>query len=709
MTNQRAGASETSLTLPEALGQAVASYQGGDLEGAERLCRAILAAEADHFEALLLLGMVAHGRGHDEEALQLIGGALKIERGSADAWAMHAMVLRALQRNDDALASYDAALAIKPGFTDALYNRGNVLQALQRHEEALASYDAALAIEARDFESLNNRGVVLQKLGRYHEALESHVQALAIKPDHPEALNNRGNALQALDHYEQALASFDRALATRPDYAEALNNRGNALQALHRPEEALESYGRAIAVQPDYAEAFNNRAVALHGLGRHGEALANCEWALAIRPGYAEALNNRGMALQALKRHEEALACYREAFAIQPDSTKALNLGNALQALDRLDEALAWFEKALSINPDYAEALNNRGNALQALNRHEEALQSYGRAIALKPNDVEAHWNEGLTRLALGDFERGWEKYEWRWHNRKLKTPRPFRDKPEWLGTQDVAGKTVLLYAEQGFGDAIQFIRYAPWVRGRGAAVIVACHESLRRLFQTVEGVQAVVAPGQPLPAFDYCIALMSLPRVFKTRLHTIPAQIPYLSADEEQVARWRRRLSAYDDQLKIGLAWRGNPRFPSARTKSCPVERLAPLVASPGCAFLSLQKGEGASEVDELVWDNRKVLDLGELGTFSDTAALISALDVVITVDTAVAHLAGALGRPAWILLPFAADWRWLVDREDSPWYPTARLFRQPRVGDWDSVIRRTASELDRLRRRGAETGASV
>lgn len=686
------------LALSETVSRAAACYQSGDIAEAERLCRTVLEADADHFNALLLLGLLEHQRKNEREAHRLVGHALRVNQASPEALAIHGAVLRALHRYEEALASYDRALAIRPDFVDALYNRGNMLQDLGRYGEALASYDKALAIAPRDAAVHNNRGIVLQELGRYEEALECYARALDVRPDYAEALNNRGNSLQALGYHEQALASFDRAIAIRPDYAEALSNRGNALQALGRHEEALASYDAAIGINPDHAEALNNRSVVLRALERHEEALASCDRALGIRPEYAEALRNRGSALQALGRHEEALACHERAFSIQPDARGALAVGNALQALNRHEEALAIYDKALSIKPDYAEAFNNRGNALQGLNRHEEALESYARAIALKPNDAEAHWNEGLTRLAMGDYERGWEKYEWRWQNRKLALPQRYSDQPAWLGTRDVAGRTILLYPEQGYGDAIQFIRYAPMVAALGARVVVACQETLRKIFETVEGVQSVVTPEQALPAHDCHAALMSLPLAFRTTLNTIPARIPYLRADGERIETWRTRLAPGGARLKVGLAWSGNPRFAAARTKACPVDQLVPLVETPHCDFFSLQKGEAASQVSRLNAASRRVIDYtGELDTFADTAALIDGLDLVITIDTVVAHLAGALGKPVWILLPYAADWRWLRGREDSPWYPTARLYRQPRIGDWDHVIQRVTTELAR------------
>jgi tetratricopeptide (TPR) repeat protein len=469
--------------------------------------------------------------------------------------------------------------------------------------------------------------------------------------------------------------------------AEVHYNRGNALLANGRHAEAVASYEQALELKPDDAEALNNLAVALHLLGRHAAALETVERALTLRPGYAKALHNRGNALLALKRPDEALASYGKAYAIAPDPAWMLHFGHALQALERHEEALASYDKAIAHDPRRAEAYGGRGNALQGLNRHEEALASYLRALELDPGDPETHWNEALARLALGDYARGWEKYEWRWRNPALNMAPRRSDRPLWLGREDLAGKTILLHAEQGYGDAIQAIRYAPRVAARGAKVVLLCQKSLRSLFAGVEGVHTAVKDGEPLPHFDCHTPLMSLPLAFGTTLETIPAEVPYLRPSTEALERWRRKLSP-DARFKVGLAWRGNPQFGRVRTKSFPFARLLPLLASPDCAFFSLQPG--AAETHDALIDYTS-----EFESFEDTAALIAGLDLVISIDTAVAHLAGALAKPVWILLPWHADWRWLRQREDSPWYPTARLFRQPAPGDWDSVIHLINEEL--------------
>lgn len=507
-------------------------------------------------------------------------------------------------------------------------------------------------------------------------------------------------ALRASGRLAEAVAAYDEALAARPASPEAHFNRGNALQALGRHAEAVAAYDRLLALHPRDAEALNNRAVSLEQLGRPEEALASCAAALAVRPDYAAALHNRGNALMALDRLDEALASIAQAIALQPRQPAVLcSQGRALQRAGRHAQALASFDAALRLRPDDPATLCDRGNALAGVGRHEEAIASYQAALALAPGDPEVLWNEALARLALGDYAGGWPLYESRWRVPSLALAPRAGGKPRWQGSEDLAGRGVLLHAEQGFGDAIQFVRHAREVAARGAEVTVACAPALKRLFARADGVARVVVAGREMPAFDFHAPLMSLPLALGTTLATIPPP-PYLSAEPACVRAWCERLPR--GARKVGLAWSGNPAFPAARLKACPPGLLARLAATPGCRFVSLQLGEARAGLAEV---GKDVIDVaGELADFADTAAVVAALDLVVTIDTAVAHLAGALGKPVWILLPCAADWRWLVGRPDSPWYPSARLYRQPAPGDWEAVLARVADDLAEWSSHGCE-----
>lgn len=448
-----------------------------------------------------------------------------------------------------------------------------------------------------------------------------------------------------------------------------------------------------LRAKPDHFDALHLAAVAQSRRGRHLEALADYDRALQFQPDNPEALHNRGNCLKELKRLDEALASYDRAVALRPDHAEALNSrGTCLRELGRVDEAMAGYDRALALRPDYAEALSNRGNCLKELKRLAEALADYERAIALRPDFAEAHYGQALCRLLLGDFDRGWTEHEWRWGTDQFRgTQRNFRQ-PLWRG-EDIGGKTILLHGEQGLGDTIQFCRYVPLIRARGAQVILEVARPLQTLMAGLAGARQIIAKGEPLPDFDWHCPLLSLPLAFGTRLKTIPAATPYLHASAVAAKHWFEQLGRTKRPL-VGLAWSGNPRLKNDRNRSIALRELLPLLDS-GATFVSLQKD--VREADAAVLRERGDLQhFGDrLTDFSDTAALISCLDLVISVDTSVAHLAGAMAMPTWILLPHVPDWRWLLDRGDSPWYPSARLFRQDRTRQWDGVIGRLKDAL--------------
>jgi tetratricopeptide (TPR) repeat protein len=592
---------------------------------------------------------------------------------------------------------YLAILEAQPDHFDAMHLLGVVRHQKGRHHEALDMIGSALKRNPGSAEALSNQGAVLQRLGRHKEALRSYDQALTIWPEYPEALNNRGSVLRELNRYDEALAAYDRALAARPDYAEALNGRGNALLDSQRFEEALASYDQALAIRPDDPDTFNNRGNALTELNRPHEALASFERALAARPDYAEALNGRANVLRRLKRFEEALASYDRALAIRPDYADALNgRGNWLHQHQRCDEALASYDKALAIRPDYAEALNNRGNALLDLRRFNEALASYDRALRLDPRDADHRLNRALLLLLTGSFAEGWREYEWR---RKTKGRERTLNGREWAG-EDVSGERLLLYSEQGLGDTIQFARFARSVARRGAGVILEVPAPLGGLLKRLDGDAIILRAGDPLPDFDRHLPLMSAPFILGCTPEQGAGEIPYLSADPIRIDQWSKRLPA--GVFRVGIAWQGNPAAPVDKGRSIPLTAFAPLGRIPGVRLISLQKGSGVEQLADLP-PGMVVETLGadfDSGpdAFLDTAAVMMHLDLIVTSDTAAAHLAGALGRPVWIVLKHVPDWRWMIDREDSPWYPTARLFRQIDAGNWDEVFTRVAAELTQV-----------
>ena len=390
-----------------------------------------------------------------------------------------------------------------------------------------------------------------------------------MQPEHAEALCNRGLTLHALNRFDEALASYDHALKVRPHYAEALCNRGLALHELKRFDEALASYNRALTLRPHYADVLSNRGLTLHELKRFDEALASYDRALRVRPNYAEALSNRGMALRELNRLEDALESYDRALVVRPEFVKAhSNRGNALHELNRFDEALASFDRALRVDPDYAEALSNRGVTLNSLLRFEEALSDFECALKLRPSHADTHYNEALCRMLIGDFDRGWEKCEWRWETTHTNDKKRNFAQPLWLGSSEIAGKTILLHGEQGFGDMIQFSRYVPLIAERAGRVILEIPETLRKLMSTLSGTAHIISKGEPLPDFDLHCPLLSLPLAFKTGLKTIPSACPYLHASPQALLDWDARLGLRT-RPRIGLVWSGRPTHKNDRNRS--------------------------------------------------------------------------------------------------------------------------------------------
>jgi tetratricopeptide (TPR) repeat protein len=642
------------------LAEGFARHQAGRLAEAEWIYSQILASEPALFDALHLRGMIYHQRGDHAGALSQINAALKQIPDNIFGLNNRGLVLNALGRFDEALASYARALALRLDFPEALLNRGNTLKDMRRFEAALASFDLALAARPNYAEAHYNRGNTLFALGRLSEALVSYDLALELRRDFPEVLCSRGSVRHALKHFDEALADYDRALLLRPDYADAHNNRGVTLHALKRFDEALAHYGHALDQHP-HSATFFNRSATLCELRRFDEAVDSCDRALALRADYPECHFNRG---------------------------------NALIGLQRFEEAVASYDCALASRPDYREALINSGVALHQDKRFGEELSRYERALSQRPDFPDAHYNESLCRLLIGDFERGWPKHEWRWQTAQMEGERRNFAQPLWLGSPDIAGKTILLHAEQGFGDTIQFCRYAPLVAARGARVILEVQEPLRELTRTLFGPVEVVSCGDALPEFDLHCPLLSLPLAFSTRLATIPSETPYLRADSQAATAWDTRLGS-SGRCRIGLAWSGRPTHKNDRNRSVPLKSMMPVLEGIDATFVSLQRDVRSADAD-LLQGQSGILHFGdELKSFADTAALIANLDLIISVDTSIAHLAGALAKPVWVLLPYIPDWRWLLDRDDTPWYPTARLYRQDETRRWERVIARVHAAL--------------
>jgi len=646
------------------------AFQQGDLESAAHALQHLLDANPDHFEALHLLGVIAGLCNDPGRAVELFRRAVAVAPKNAMAYSNLGSALNALGQFDSSLKSCERALKLKPDYSEAHNNRGNALVGLGRVEEAIASFDRAIALRADYAEAHNNRGNALMRCGRLEDAVAGFDRAIAIAPDFAEVHNNRGNALAELKQTEAAIASYDRAIARDPDYAEAHNNRGIALLQCGQYEAAIASFDRAISLDPSDAEAYRNRGQALHDLGQLKAAVASYDRSIVLDPQNADAFLNRGVALHKLRQFEAALASFNQAVTLETDDPLAyFNRGIVLQELQQLDAAMASFDRAIELRPDYAEA----------------------------------YWNKALTFLLGGDFERGWDLYEWRLRSDRIRRTirsnfRRFAD--DWNGNR-VEG-SLLVLPEQGIGDQIFYAGMLSELRSYARAITVCLDNRLVPLFtRSFEHIyfrdEPDIGPGE---TFDFEVSLPELGRFFRRKPSDFAAiRVPYLFADKTRSGQLRSRLKA-GTKCVCGLSWTSkNLRF--GADKSLGLEALAPLLTLPGIDFVDLQYGD--TSVERAAFFERTGValthlpDIDNLNDIDGLAALIDACDLVLTVSNTTAHLAAALGKPVFVMLPRASGlfWYWHLGRSDSPWYPTARLYRQEGNGDWAAVIERIQADL--------------
>jgi tetratricopeptide (TPR) repeat protein len=715
-------------TIAEMLAQAASFHQRGALPRAELLYRQVLQVDPAQADALHLLGVLTTQLGKPGQAVVYLQQALSVKPQIRGIHASLGLALQAAGKLEEAVASYRQALALQPD-AQTHNNLGSALRDLGRPEEAIASFRQAARLNPALAETHNNLGSVLCDLGQTAEAIACCREAVRLRPDYARAHCNLGNALQAQGQSAEAAACYREAVRLKPDYAEAHNNLGAALAAVDKLGEAEACYRAALRLNPGYVLAHNNLGSALRLLGRLREAEASFREALRLKPDFAEAHNNVGSVCLVQEKFAEAIACCETALKIRPRFAEAYhNLGNAFKEQNRLEEAVDAYQHALHLQAEYPEVLSNLAVSLAGLERLDEAMVRYEESLQIMsksskvflPSDLaEVHWNRSSGWLLTGDFERGWPEYEWRWHKRDL-APRSF---PQllWDGSP-LEGKTILLHAEQGLGDTIQFIRYVPQVRERGGRVLVECQPALLRLLADFPGVEGLIGRGSRLPDFDVHAPLLSLPGIFGTNMTNMPAAVPYLRAEPARIALWKARLSEVRGQgsgkgplpvgrgseppdprlltpFLVGIGWQGNPKYKGDRTRSVPLAHFAPLARVEGVRLISLQKGLGRDQLHALA-HHFPVIDLGDTldadGAFLDTAAVMRNLDLVIASDSAIVHVAGALAVPIWVPLPKVPDWRWFLGRNDSPWYPTMRLFRQEKRGEWQGVFERMANALE-------------
>lgn len=661
--------------------QALDLYQQGQLAAASKLFQQLSMAASHQIEALHMLAVIAMQNKQPAEAVRLLRKLLSMQPHHAGAMANLGSALKAQGKLDEALLCFDQSIKLLPNAPETFYNRGDTLRSVQRFTEAIDSYQ----------------------------------QAIRLRPNYPKAYLNMGNALQSLQRYEEAVTCYQQVIAYQPQFATAYSNCGNALKALGRQAQALQYHDKAVALAPDNVDALMNRANLLFDMQQFADAIEGYQQAMRYAPVQLHWLSQQASAYNQLGRYAEAAQCYRQLIQLQPDNPLWHNLlGNALQEMGELEAAVQSYDQALALKPDYIEVYSNRGIPLYYLQRLDQAMDSFDQAIKLNASFQDVYWNRALALLLKQDYLQGWQQYETRWNGWMKKQRRHFTE-PLWLGQFDIAGKTILLHAEQGYGDTLQFCRYASLVAGLRAKVILEVQAPLQPLLNKLAGMQQVIAQGQPLPAFDVHCPLMSLPLAFKTQIDTIPHASAYLSADSNKMAQWQANIHA-SDKIKVGVVWAASLRANELKIqawdqrKSIPLKLFADALQDCEVDFYSLQKGEPAeSEIKQYLaqyWPAGNFYNLTEqIKDFSDTAALIAHLDLVICVDTSVAHLAAAMGKPTWILNRVDTCWRWLQQRSDSPWYDAVRLYRQPQYRDWQPVLAAVRQDLMALAKQHATT----
>jgi tetratricopeptide (TPR) repeat protein len=587
---------------------------------------------------------------------------------------------------------YHVVLTQDPRHPDALHLLGMIEHQRGRPDTALALIERAIAACPGMAEFHNNLGTVQMALRRFEEAAAAFRQAVVLDPGLASASYNLGLALQQLNRDDEAIACYERALRLEPDAA-GFNNLGVALKSRGDLPAAIRCFEQALALDPRHPDAHLNLGYGLRDLGRLDGAMDCFERRATLPDPPTSLLIQLGMLLQKHRRGRDAAAVYERVLQKERAPVVLNNLGTILMEQDRVDEAESLLREAVARQPDYAHAHSNLGNALGARRRTAEAIACYERAIQLDPEYADAHFNLAMSLLAQGDFRRGWQEYEWRWRAENFPSRLPDFPQPRWNG-EDAPGKVVLLHAEQGLGDTLHFIRYLPRVAARGARVVLVCPKELHSLVRGLPGLVQLLPPTRQFPEFDYHAPLLSLPRIFGTTLENIPADVPYLPAPPLE----RLPLEpAAAGCLRVGVVWAGGTRYPKDHLRSLKLAQLLPLLRTPGVQFYSLQVGDKARELASLPSDVRVIDVGGRARDFADTAAAVAQLDLLISTCTSVVHLAGALACPTWVLLSYLPCWRWLFDREDSPWYPTVRLFRQQKPGDWDELLARVRVELVR------------
>ena len=644
------------------------------------------------------LGTLWLARGNRDAALACYQKAIAARPNFADAHNNLGTVFQGMGQWDAAIDGFRRAVEVAPDYAKGYYSLGTAYGAQGQLDPARAAFEKALALQPSHAEAHYGLALTLHKQHDWAQAEAHYQQAIRLRPDYPDAWSSLGTLYQAQGRFSEATSHYQQALRVLPTHAEAYYNWGTVLKAQQQGAEAMIQFLRAIECKPTFAAAHYNLGILLQQADRLDEAARAYEEAVRLQPDLALAHNNLGNVYKIQGKRSEAIVCFKNALRIYPEHGEAYNnLGSVLQEQGNVVESLECYRQALRFKPDCAEAHNNLGSALQAQGELSQPLACYDESLRLRPDFPEAHYNRALALLSQERFVEGWAEFAWRLKCEKY--PARAFDQPLWDGAP-FPHRTLLVHAEQGFGDTLHFVRYLQEVQPRGGRVILEAQPALVPLLKC-SGFEDVVPAGADLPPFDLYASLFHLPGLFQTTLDNMPSTVPYLAADPQRVALWKEKLAPREG-FKIGINWQGNPSYGYDHLRSIALREFAPLARVEGVRWFSLQKKFGTEQLADVA-DRMTIRDLGpELdegsGAFMDTAAVMQNLDLIITSDTATAHLAGALGVPVWVALSRVPEWRWFLQREDSPWYPTMRLFRQTRFDDWPEVFARMVAELPKL-----------
>jgi tetratricopeptide (TPR) repeat protein len=679
--------------LQKQYSEALNHHQNGRLEDAEKIYQSIIKLQPRHADALHGLGLIDLFRGKPQEAIKWFNQALKIEK-NATYFNNRGSAYFEIKKMQEALADYQVALKMQAEFTDAQYNLANLYSAIQKHEEAINAYSKILQKDNHQIDALYNRGNAYKKIKKYQEAIKDYLMVLQIEPNNTKALLNLGNTYLALEDLEEAINAYDKILKLNPSYPEVVLGRANALILQKKYALAIDAYKAHIHLKPDEKESYYGLGNALKDTLKFEDAIYCYKKAIEIDPEYFDALTNLANTLRRVKRFDESALYYSRAVEANPNEPDAYsNLGNILHDLNRTDLAIDAYAQALVIAPNDVRANYNIGNIYKELNQFEEAIQQLDHVLTLNPDDEETLFAKGIMLLTLGKYREGFQLYEKRWERESLiEKPRDY-PQPFWNGTQSLEGKTILIHIEQGLGDTIQFCRLLYQLENKGAKVVFEVQKPLIGLMNQVPGVSRVISYKTEFTEFDYYCPLLSLPHYLNLELDNIPLAHGYLNPLPEYLNKWQLRLGP-KKKPRVGLICSGNKMHENDQNRSILLFEIIPYLPQE-FEYITLQKE--MRDVDRQLIEKYPLFKSygDELDHFEDTAALCELMDIVISVDTSVAHLSGAIGKKTWLLIPFSPDWRWMLDRKDTPWYQSMTIYRQESMKNWAPVFAKVAIDL--------------